>query len=238
MSLINPVGLHHLRITVTDLARSRAFYQDVLGFAVIAESPGDPSDPQVRNDPAQLYGGVVLQIAGLLFGLRPVADPADRFVSERVGLDHLSLFGGFARRTVLGGAATAPGRCRTRRGERTPRIRYRDPVFQRSGRDSPGTERRSIAVASALGHGSNIIRNVPNPAVSEIVGMEMQEMIDFELWLISMIRAICQREGVRLPSIARADELLDERLSLQRAVRLCRRRQAPARQFPDDPGQP
>jgi hypothetical protein len=50
--------------------------------------------------------------------------------------------------------------------------------------------------------------------------MEMQdtEMIDFELWLISMIRAICQREGVRLPSIARADELLDERLSLQRAV--------------------
>jgi catechol 2,3-dioxygenase-like lactoylglutathione lyase family enzyme len=29
MSLINPTGLHHLRITVTDLARSRAFYQDV-----------------------------------------------------------------------------------------------------------------------------------------------------------------------------------------------------------------
>ena len=54
MSLINPTGLHHLRITVTDLARSRAFYQDVLGFTVIAESPGDPNDPQVRNDPAQL----------------------------------------------------------------------------------------------------------------------------------------------------------------------------------------
>jgi glyoxylase I family protein len=90
MSLINLAGLHHLRITVTDLARSRAFYQDVLGFAVVAESPGDPSDPQVRNDPAQLYGGVVLKTAGLLFGLRPVADPADRFVSERAGLDHLS----------------------------------------------------------------------------------------------------------------------------------------------------
>jgi catechol 2,3-dioxygenase-like lactoylglutathione lyase family enzyme len=26
----------------------------------------------------------------MLFGLRPVADPHDRFVSERVGLDHLS----------------------------------------------------------------------------------------------------------------------------------------------------
>jgi len=68
--------------------------------------------------------------------------------------------------------------------------------------------------------------------------MEMQEMIDFELWLISMIRAICQREGVRLPSIARADELLDERPSLQRAVRLCAGARPPARQFPDDPGQP
>jgi hypothetical protein len=69
--------------------------------------------------------------------------------------------------------------------------------------------------------------------------MEMQdtEMIDFELWLISTIRAICQREGVRLPNIARADELLDERLSLQRAVRLCPGAR-PARQFPDDPGQP
>ena len=67
--------------------------------------------------------------------------------------------------------------------------------------------------------------------------MQDTEMIDFELWLISTIRAICQREGVRLPNIARADELLDERLALQRAVRLCARAK-PARQFPDDPGQP
>ena len=66
--------------------------------------------------------------------------------------------------------------------------------------------------------------------------MQDTEMIDFELWLISMIRAICQREGVRLPSIARADELLDERLS-QRAVRLLAGARPPARQFPDDPGQ-
>ena len=90
MSLINPTGVHHLRITVTDLARTRAFYRDVLGFTVVAESPGDPDDPEVRDDPAQLYGGVLFQTAGLLFGIRPVADPADRFDSERVGLDHLS----------------------------------------------------------------------------------------------------------------------------------------------------
>jgi catechol 2,3-dioxygenase-like lactoylglutathione lyase family enzyme len=75
---------------VTDLARSRAFYAEVLGFQVAAESPGSPDDPAVREDPAQLYGGVVFQTNGLLFGLRPVAPGDDRFVSERVGLDHLS----------------------------------------------------------------------------------------------------------------------------------------------------
>lgn len=32
----------------------------------------------------------MFQTPGLLFGLRPVADPGDRFDSERVGLDHRS----------------------------------------------------------------------------------------------------------------------------------------------------
>jgi len=90
MALIETTGLHHVRLTVTDLERSRAFYSDVLGFEVAAESPGSPEDPEVRADPAQLYGGVVFQTNGMLFGLRPVADTGDRFVSERVGLDHLS----------------------------------------------------------------------------------------------------------------------------------------------------
>jgi glyoxylase I family protein len=90
MALIDTTGIHHVRLTVTDLDRSRAFYTDVLGFEIAAESPGDPTDPAVRNDPAQLYGGVVFQTNGILFGLRPVAPGDDRFVSERVGLDHLS----------------------------------------------------------------------------------------------------------------------------------------------------
>jgi glyoxylase I family protein len=90
MSLISTTGVHHMRLTVTDLARSRAFYTEVLGFDVAAESPGSPDDPAVRTDPAQLYGGIVLVTNGMLFGLRPVAEGGDRFVSERVGLDHLS----------------------------------------------------------------------------------------------------------------------------------------------------
>jgi len=90
MALIDTTGVHHIRLTVTDLARSRAFYSEVLGFEVAAESDGDPHDPAVRDDPTKLYGGVVFQTNGMLFGLRPVADADDRFVSERVGLDHLS----------------------------------------------------------------------------------------------------------------------------------------------------
>lgn len=90
MGMIETTGLHHVRLTVTDLARSRDFYQKVLGFEVVAESQGDPADPAVRSDPGQLYGGIVFLTNGMLFGLRPVADEHDRFDSERVGLDHLS----------------------------------------------------------------------------------------------------------------------------------------------------
>ncbi|MGW4327396.1 VOC family protein [Nocardia sp. NPDC004573] len=88
--MIETTGTHHIRLTVTDIARSRAFYRDVLGFPIAAESPGSPDDPAVRTDPMRLFGGVVFQANGMLLGLRPVAAPTDRFDSERVGLDHLS----------------------------------------------------------------------------------------------------------------------------------------------------
>jgi len=68
-------------------------------------------------------------------------------------------------------------------------------------------------IRQRLQHNSQRIE--PNRVRNRSMGMEDIEMIDFELWLISMIRAICRRERIRLPSIARADELLDERLSLQ-----------------------
>jgi catechol 2,3-dioxygenase-like lactoylglutathione lyase family enzyme len=82
-------GIHHLRLTVTDLARSREFYTGVLGFDVIAESPpaGDPSADAVYR---VLWGGIVMAKAGTVLGLRPVAPAGDRFDENRVGLDHLS----------------------------------------------------------------------------------------------------------------------------------------------------
>ncbi|WP_331723109.1 VOC family protein [Nocardia sp. NBC_00511] len=90
MALIDTAGIHHVRLTVADLDRSSAFYQDILGFTIAIDQAGDPADPEVRTDPSRFYGGVVLQNRGTLLGLRPIADSADRFDSERVGLDHLS----------------------------------------------------------------------------------------------------------------------------------------------------
>jgi catechol 2,3-dioxygenase-like lactoylglutathione lyase family enzyme len=103
VAAVNISGCHHVRLTVTDIARSRAFYTEVLGFQVIAESPGDVNDPAVRADPMQLYGGIVMLAGSLVIGLRPVADPSDAFVSERVGLDHLSF--NVASRAALEAAA-------------------------------------------------------------------------------------------------------------------------------------
>jgi glyoxylase I family protein len=99
MGLVEISGCHHVRLTVTDIARSRDFYTEVLGFSVLVQSPGDPEDPAVRADPGQLYGGAVLGSGSLVLGLRPVAAPGDRFDSERVGLDHLSF--SVASRDVL-----------------------------------------------------------------------------------------------------------------------------------------
>jgi catechol 2,3-dioxygenase-like lactoylglutathione lyase family enzyme len=99
MGLVDISGCHHIRLTVTDIARSLEFYTDVLGFNVLVRSPGDPEDPSVRADPNQLYGGAVLNSGSLVLGLRPVAEKGDRFNSERPGLDHLSFL--VASRSVL-----------------------------------------------------------------------------------------------------------------------------------------
>jgi glyoxylase I family protein len=90
-----PVGaVHHIRMTVTDVRRSMAFYTEVLGFEVaVAEAP-PPEDEGHESIVDSLQGGVILSHQGMFFGLRPVdierAGPADRFDPLRVGLDHLS----------------------------------------------------------------------------------------------------------------------------------------------------
>jgi glyoxylase I family protein len=77
MPVIHTGGVHHLRLTVTDVDRAREFYTGVLGFQVVMPLPS----------------GVLLSNGSVLLGLgpapeRPISD--DRFDENRVGLDHLS----------------------------------------------------------------------------------------------------------------------------------------------------
>ncbi len=83
---------HHIRLSVTDVERSRAFYTGVLGFDVAMDAPPPAGDPFHDLAAENLQGGIVLINAGVLIGLRPVDESrrGDRFDPLRVGLDHLS----------------------------------------------------------------------------------------------------------------------------------------------------
>ncbi len=80
-------SIAHVRLTVTDIERSRQFYENVFGWPVLLEVP-DNADEATRNQLSFLFGGVIYDLGGTLLGLRPVA--TDRFDEDRVGLDHLA----------------------------------------------------------------------------------------------------------------------------------------------------
>lgn len=71
-------GFSHVAIRVTDLARARRFYVDVLGLPVVLE----------------IEGLVLVKVGGSgLLGIRgdeAETEPRDRFDPFRVGLDHVS----------------------------------------------------------------------------------------------------------------------------------------------------
>jgi glyoxylase I family protein len=72
-------GVHHFRLTVSDVDRAVAFYTGVLGFTKLMD----------LNPGAFLSNGTV----GLGIGPHPFPERAaknDRFDENRVGLDHLS----------------------------------------------------------------------------------------------------------------------------------------------------
>lgn len=96
-------GIHHLRLTVTDLDRSLEFYTGLLGFDVAMTSP-PKDDPDGAEMYELLFGGVVMTRGNLLMGLRPMASAGDRFDPDRPGLDHLSF--GVASRGDLENAVT------------------------------------------------------------------------------------------------------------------------------------
>ena len=80
-------SIAHVRLTVTDIERSRQFYESVFGWPILLEVP-ENADEATRNQLGFLFGGVIYDLGGTLLGLRPVAD--DRFHEDRCGLDHIA----------------------------------------------------------------------------------------------------------------------------------------------------
>jgi glyoxylase I family protein len=91
MPIVSSTGYAHVRVTVTDIARSKAFYDSVFGWPTAVDSSDRIDEPGIKQSVPDFFGGTVYQTpSGALFGLRPVAAPGDTFDSERTGLDHVS----------------------------------------------------------------------------------------------------------------------------------------------------
>lgn len=89
MALIDSSGFAHVRITVTDIARSKKFYDQVFGWPAAVDMSDLVGAPGVSESVEQFFGGTVYQTPqGTLFGLRPVG--GDTFDADRTGLDHVS----------------------------------------------------------------------------------------------------------------------------------------------------
>lgn len=84
---VNTTSVAHIRLTVTDITRSREFYESVFDWPVNLEMPED-ADDAMRERLAFLFGGVVYNVGDCRVALRPAAD--DRFDEDRTGLDHLA----------------------------------------------------------------------------------------------------------------------------------------------------
>jgi glyoxylase I family protein len=84
---LGTTSIAHVRLTVTDIERSRQFYESVFGWPVLIELP-ENADEATRRQLDFLFGGVIYDLGGTLLGLRPVA--TDRFDEDRTGLDHIA----------------------------------------------------------------------------------------------------------------------------------------------------
>ena len=85
-------GIHHFRLTVTDVDRAVEFYTSLLGFKKLVD----------------LKPGAFLSNGSVGLGIGPFPEPAkaipgDRFSENRVGLDHVSF--AVSSRKVLEDAA-------------------------------------------------------------------------------------------------------------------------------------
>ena len=78
-SIPEPMGFHHVRLTVSDFERSLSFYTEVLGFAVAV---------RVSETSALLRAGPV--VLAINAPWHEISEAEERFDEARVGLDHLA----------------------------------------------------------------------------------------------------------------------------------------------------
>ncbi len=89
MALVNSNGFAHVRLTVTDIARSKEFYDRLFGWPAAIDNSDRADEPGVRESAEEFYGGTIYQTPqGTLFGLRPVGSQG--FDADATGLDHVS----------------------------------------------------------------------------------------------------------------------------------------------------
>jgi glyoxylase I family protein len=82
-------GFHHVTLNVTDLARSKRFYEALPGFVVDQDFPGEKVRFRIGTEAARL----------VLRPPLPGTPDGDRFSEHRIGLDHLAV--GVSGRDVL-----------------------------------------------------------------------------------------------------------------------------------------
>lgn len=89
MALLTSSGFAHVRLTVTDIARSKEFYDRLFGWPTAVDNSARVDEPGVRDSAEEFYGGTIYQTPqGTLFGLRPVG--SESFDADSTGLDHVS----------------------------------------------------------------------------------------------------------------------------------------------------
>ena len=76
-----PHELHHITLRVTDLDRSRAFYQGVLGLTIDQDFPGEKLRFRLDGTSTRL----------VLVPPLPGTPSGDRFTEHRIGLDHIAI---------------------------------------------------------------------------------------------------------------------------------------------------
>jgi catechol 2,3-dioxygenase-like lactoylglutathione lyase family enzyme len=78
----------HVRLTVTDIDRSRAFYDDVFGLPVAVELPAD-ADEETRERPSLLFGGVIHALGDSRADLDDAAAMLDERGTAHGGVTHI-----------------------------------------------------------------------------------------------------------------------------------------------------